>query len=92
MRVEPKRTPKVKLQAQKHHSADLPDPPPSIPFTDGFDEDAYLGANPDVAAAVTSAEFRSGYLHYLAIGWREKRLCSSSAANLAAGSYARCPG
>src|SRR4029077_3100279 len=38
-----------------------------------FDEAAYLAANPAVTAAVTSGEYRSGYFHYLTVGWREKR-------------------
>ena len=46
---------------------------PTIPFPDGFDEAAYLAANPDVTAAVASGEYRSGYFHYLTVGWREKR-------------------
>jgi GT2 family glycosyltransferase len=38
-----------------------------------FDEEAYLQLNPDVAAAVRSGEFRSGYYHYRMFGSREGR-------------------
>lgn len=42
------------------------------PFVD-FDEDAYLQANPDVAAAVVNGRFPSGWAHYLAYGFFEAR-------------------
>lgn len=38
-----------------------------------FDEDAYLAANPDVAASVRSNGFSSGYHHWLLMGRREGR-------------------
>jgi len=41
-----------------------------------FDEEFYLRANPDVAAAVRSGTFASGLAHYRAFGQREKRLTS----------------
>jgi hypothetical protein len=40
----------------------------------GFDEDWYLSAYPDVALAVSSGVFRSGYDHYKQFGRREGRL------------------
>jgi SAM-dependent methyltransferase len=40
---------------------------------DGFDEAAYLEANPDVAAAVTAGEMASGRAHYEAFGRDEGR-------------------
>jgi GT2 family glycosyltransferase len=73
MHVSPRRPSREKSATKNEQPAGPLDSLPLIPFTDGFDEDAYLDANPDVAAAVTSAEYRSGYLHYLAVGWREKR-------------------
>lgn len=39
----------------------------------GFDEAAYLEANPDVAAAVAAGHFASGYEHYEAAGRAEGR-------------------
>ncbi len=44
-----------------------PTPPP------GWQERAYLAANPDVAAAVRDGFFASGYDHYQAAGQREGR-------------------
>ena len=41
-----------------------------------FDEDAYLAANPDVAASVRSNGFSSGYHHWLLMGRREGRSLS----------------
>lgn len=38
-----------------------------------FDEEAYLAANPDVAAAVSSGQFESGRAHYEAYGKQEGR-------------------
>ena len=72
-RVKPEDTSRTRLRALGEQPSDLPDLQPSIPFPDGFDEAAYLAANPDVTAAVTSGEYRSGYFHYLSVGWREKR-------------------
>lgn len=45
----------------------------SIVPPDGFDEIAYLEANPDVAAALDRRELASGYQHYVNQGWEEKR-------------------
>ena len=39
----------------------------------GFDEQAYLAANPDVAAAVAAGDYRSGREHYLLYGAKEGR-------------------
>jgi SAM-dependent methyltransferase len=39
----------------------------------GFDEIWYLGAYPDVAAAVAAGAVPSGQAHYLDFGWRELR-------------------
>jgi GT2 family glycosyltransferase len=72
-RVKPEDKSRTRLRALEGQPSDLPDLQPSIPFPDGFDEAAYLAANPDVTAAVTSGEYRSGYFHYLSVGWREKR-------------------
>jgi GT2 family glycosyltransferase len=72
-RVKPEDASRTRLRALQEQPSDLPDLQPSIPFPDGFDEAAYLAANPDVTAAVTSGEYRSGYFHYLSVGWREKR-------------------
>ncbi|MGC1296647.1 MAG: hypothetical protein WA869_16545 [Alloacidobacterium sp.] len=72
-RVKPEDTSRTRLRALGDQPSDAPDLQSSIPFPDGFDEAAYLAANPDVTAAVTSGEYRSGYFHYLSVGWREKR-------------------
>ena len=77
-RVKPKDAAKANLpipgeMISDERVSDLFDLQPAIPFPDGFDEAAYLAANPDVTAAVTNGEYRSGYYHYLTIGWREKR-------------------
>jgi GT2 family glycosyltransferase len=77
-RVKPKDAAKANLPIPEEmisdeRVSDLFDSQPAIPFPDGFDEAAYLAANPDVTAAVTNGEYRSGYYHYLTIGWREKR-------------------
>lgn len=45
--------------------------PPAAPALTG--EQAYLQANPDVAAAVAAGQFPSGYAHYLAYGQSEGR-------------------
>ncbi len=50
------------------------DQAPAAP--DGYDEDAYLVANPDVAAAITAGVFPSGLDHYLACGRAEGRALS----------------
>ncbi|MBN8530670.1 MAG: S8 family serine peptidase [Alphaproteobacteria bacterium] len=39
----------------------------------GFNETAYLSANPDVAGAVRTGAFNSGYLHYVLHGAQEGR-------------------
>jgi SAM-dependent methyltransferase len=39
----------------------------------GFDEDAYLNGNPDVAQAVANGEFASGRDHFIQFGLRENR-------------------
>ena len=44
-----------------------------VPIHPSFDEQRYLEANHDVAAAVRSAHVRSGYEHYLRYGREEKR-------------------
>ncbi|MCC3243940.1 glycosyltransferase family 61 protein [Methylocystis sp. WRRC1] len=41
---------------------------------ESFDEQAYLAANPDVAAAVANGEIRSGRAHFLKHGEREGRV------------------
>ena len=43
------------------------------PLPPDFSEDAYLAANPDIAAAVVSGEFPSGADHWLRFGSREGR-------------------
>ena len=48
-------------------AADAPSPPPE------FVELDYLAANPDIAAAVAKGEIPSGFDHWLAQGWRERR-------------------
>jgi SAM-dependent methyltransferase len=40
---------------------------------ENFNEGAYLAANPDVAAAVASGSFRSGFEHFQHFGRRERR-------------------
>jgi GT2 family glycosyltransferase len=72
-RVKPEIASKTQLQTPEDRTPDDHYPLPSVAFPDGFDEDAYLAANPDVTAAVASGECRSGYFHYLTVGWREKR-------------------
>ena len=54
--------PKFYLSADRTHA--LPD---------GFIEEEYLKANPDVAAAVLKGDFRSGNDHYQQFGIRESR-------------------
>jgi hypothetical protein len=71
--VKPDDASKIRLRTPEEPGTDLSELHPKIPFPDGFDEAAYLAANPDVTAAVTSGEYRSGYFHYLTVGWREKR-------------------
>lgn len=39
----------------------------------GFDEAAYLAANPDIAAAIANGSFSSGYAHWLLHGYSEDR-------------------
>jgi len=39
-----------------------------------FNEQAYLAANPDVAAAVAEGRMESGYHHYMTFGQYEGRL------------------
>jgi SAM-dependent methyltransferase len=46
---------------------------PNICDLSDFDEAGYLGANPDVAAAVRSGQFESGHQHYLLFGRNEQR-------------------
>lgn len=59
---------KVLESPQGAPPADQPDRPP-----DWFDEEAYLRANPDVAAAMGTGEFRSAFDHYTRYGEREQR-------------------
>jgi hypothetical protein len=64
-RVKPKDAAKANLPIPEEmisdeRVSDLFDSQPAIPFPDGFDEAAYLAANPDVTAAVTNGEYRSG--------------------------------
>lgn len=47
--------------------------PPEAPSIDPFDEAAYLGANPDVRAAVDARQFESGQRHYELFGRAESR-------------------
>jgi SAM-dependent methyltransferase len=49
---------------------------------EGFDEDGYLAANPDVCAAVLSGAIPSGLEHYLRWGRREGRAGACSDARL----------
>ncbi|WP_448192855.1 LysM peptidoglycan-binding domain-containing protein [Azospirillum sp. sgz301742] len=49
------------------------EPEPQAAMPPEWREDAYLARNPDVAAAVRSGVFRSGYDHYLRAGLREGR-------------------
>ena len=46
---------------------------PLQPVPDWFEENAYLQANPDVAAALARGELSSGYSHFTMIGLRENR-------------------
>ena len=46
-------------------------------FTQLLDENYYLANNPDVAAAVQSSSFSSGYDHFIQYGWLEGRNCST---------------
>jgi GT2 family glycosyltransferase len=71
--VKPEHATRARLRTPDEQPLDLVESPPSIPLPDGFDEAAYLAANPDVTAAVTSGAYRSGYFHYVTVGWREKR-------------------
>ncbi len=57
----------AKLSAEDQQSSSV------VPAVEEFDEDAYLAANPDVAAAVKNGLYRSGHFHYQTVGWREKR-------------------
>lgn len=43
------------------------------PLTGGWNENAYLAANPDVAAAVKGGDFQTGFDHYNQYGRNEKR-------------------
>jgi predicted SAM-dependent methyltransferase len=43
-----------------------------------FNEAEYLFANPDVASAVASGSFKSGYEHYVKYGKAEGRVCGES--------------
>lgn len=45
---------------------DLPAPP-------DFDEDAYLAACPDVAAAIKNGQIKSPFVHYVMVGRSEGR-------------------
>jgi radical SAM protein with 4Fe4S-binding SPASM domain len=49
-------------------------------INDGFDESAYLAANPDIASAVANGSFPSGRAHYDAHGRFESREMRRSAA------------
>ena len=44
-----------------------------VPPPPDFDEEAYLQQNPDVAEAVVSGAFPSGFVHYFQLGYREGR-------------------
>ncbi|MDR3389313.1 MAG: methyltransferase domain-containing protein [Rudaea sp.] len=54
----------------------------SVSVAANFDDDAYLGANPDVAAAVQRGEFQSGRQHYEIFGRNERRPLRAVAASL----------
>jgi len=43
-------------------------------MSDGFNEDAYLAAFPDIANAVKSGALSSGFAHYLSFGKTEGQL------------------
>ncbi|OAE48274.1 glycosyltransferase family A protein [Agrobacterium tumefaciens] len=49
----------------------------AVPIPPSFDEEAYLRRNEDVATAVKSGKFRSGYEHYIIHGRGEGRTRSS---------------
>jgi SAM-dependent methyltransferase len=51
---------------------------PVVAVAKEFDEMAYLGANPDVAAAVASGQFRSGREHFDIFGRNERRSMGTS--------------
>ncbi|WP_420339540.1 hypothetical protein [Roseibium sp.] len=48
--------------------------------SEGFDEAAYLAANPDIADAIASGTFSSGFEHWLLIGFDEGRSGAQNAA------------
>ncbi|MGS4887528.1 hypothetical protein [Roseibium sp. MB-4] len=48
--------------------------------SEGFDEAAYLAANPDIADAIANGTFSSGYEHWLLIGFDEGRSGAQNAA------------
>lgn len=51
----------------------------AIPTTsEGYNEEAYLAAFPDVYALIKNGTYTSGYAHYLAVGKNEGRLTNSA--------------
>ena len=49
----------------------LPYPPWTEYNLPAFDEDLYIEANPDVAAAVRNGEIGFGFQHFVLFGWKE---------------------
>jgi len=60
-----------------------------LPSDDTFDETAYLAANPDVAAAVSSGALRSGRVHFKKFGRTEGRRQQTPAARVSGEASAR---
>ena len=44
-----------------------------VPAPPDFDEEAYLAAWPDIAAALRGGEVKSAFVHYVLVGRREGR-------------------
>ncbi|HZL41831.1 MAG TPA: methyltransferase [Verrucomicrobiae bacterium] len=55
------------------HPASNPANPRQLPARSDFDNDAYLALHPDVAAAVRSGAFESGWAHFEQHGFNERR-------------------
>jgi len=62
----------VDVEVLKFNDRIMPGWNPQVP-THHFDEELYLAANPDVAAAVKAGMFTSGYEHMVEFGYKEGR-------------------
>ena len=62
-----------KQEGRLAHFRESPSPSSKRDIPAGFDEDAYLFLNPDVAAAVDKGLFPSGYRHWVVMGRKEQR-------------------